>query len=167
MPTSKTEAALLALVAAIVTASQVEGSKLPAPVRNGDMLTRLVEASGGQNLEQFVNVLDGERANTDELLGADMIAGGFDIRWRARIEFGAAGGADADREALFDAMRVELWNAIKPQVSGGIPAYLGGAVSSLQLVDMLPQDKSNADGLPGVKATEWLIELQYVSDAPF
>lgn len=168
MSASKTETALLALVAALTAAAAGEGSPLPPPTRNADMLSQLVEVAGGDGVQRFLNVLDGDRANADEMLGADLaLLASFDIAWRPHIEFGVAGGESVVREAAFDAMRSAIWDAIKPQVSGGDVTYLGGAVDSIRLVDMLPQDKSNAAGLPGVKASEFEIEIQYTSSAPF
>jgi hypothetical protein len=165
---SPTEAALLALVAAIAASAAEEGSVLTPPERNRDLVTQMVE-NGDEGLRKFLNVVDGQRANVDELLGADLGGEAFDIEWHARIEFAVAGGTDADREAAFDAMRREIFDAIRPVVTGGVAVYLGGAVHSIQIVDMLPPEDAAPfrAGIPSCKASDFVVALTYTSTRPF
>jgi len=165
---SKIETALLALVGALADSAALENAALIAPLRNEDLVSRLVDA--GDGLAKYLNVLDGDRADPEEMLGTDFASvTGYDIVWHARIEFAVAGGTSSAREAAFDAMRTAIWDAIKPVVAGGSVTYLGGAVDSLRLVDMLPPDKSTVAqaGLPNVKASDFVVELTFTSDRPF
>jgi hypothetical protein len=168
MSASKTETAILAVVAALQAAAEAEGSKLPAPARNADLVTRLAEVDAGARLAAYLNVLDGDRVAADETLGADLGQNEpFDLTWRVRVEWAVAGGEDADREAHFDAGRAAIWDALKPDASGASVTYLGGAVDSIRCVDILPQAGTVLDGVPHIKACEFVFDLTYTSDRPF
>lgn len=166
---SATETAILALVAAVAAkAAEDSYATLPPPTRNEDMVSRLTADQSG-TLERYLNIVDGDRADPEELLGADLGIEAYDIVWNPLIEFAVLGGTPAEREAAFDAMRVALWDAIKPDTSGGSITYLGGAVSSVIVIDMLPNEKSAPvdAGIPNVKASDFLLALTYTSERPF
>ena len=66
-PQSAVEAALLALLAALTTkATSDNNATLPTPTRNEQLVTQLLE--GGDGLRRYLNVIDGDRADSEELL---------------------------------------------------------------------------------------------------
>jgi hypothetical protein len=164
---SRTEAAHLAFVGALAAKAQEAGAKLVPPERNQDLVSRLVDVGAG--LAVHINVWDGDRPQPDEMLGTALgVPGGYEIRLHVRVELAVAGGASADREARFDDCRTEIIAALKPDLSAGGPVYLGGAVEHLELIDYAPPGVGLAtDGLPGVKAGEFVFALSFTSDDPF
>ena len=165
--TSKTEAAHLAFVAALAAKAQEADSKLVPPERNQDLVPQLVDV--GASLAVLLNVWDGDWPQPDEMLGTALgMPGGYDIRLHVRVELVVAGGTSSDREARFDDCRAEIIAALKPDLSGGGPVYLGGAVGHLELIDYAPPGAGlSTDGLPGVKAAEFVFALSFTSDDPF
>jgi len=167
---SKTETALLALVAALAAASELEGAPLPPPERNNDLVTQMVADESNTALRRYLNVIDGDRGTADELLGTDFgNVAGFDCIQQPRVEFAVAGGTSAEREAAFDGMKRAIWDALKPAVDGDTLTYLGGAVDSLVMLDMLPPDQSSLarSGVPGCKGSDFLLALSFTSTRPF
>jgi hypothetical protein len=165
--TSRTETANAAFVAALRAKALLPGSKLVRALRNEDLVTRLVAVAGGMAVH--LNVWDGDRPQPEEMLGADLgAAGGYDIVLHVRVELAVAGGASDDREARFDDCRAEIWDALKPDLSSGHPVYLGGAVDRIELIDYAPPGSGLAtDGMPQVKAAEFVFALSFTSDQPF
>jgi hypothetical protein len=165
MPTP-TETAILAFVAALAAKAEQSPTVLPPPLRNDDLLSRLTE--GEADLKMHVNVHDGDRGETDEALGADLGVGQtYHIEQFVRVEWAVAGGTSAHREQAFDAGRKAIWDAVKPAPNDAGVSYLGGAVDSIRLVEIIPQHQGNAEGLPGVKACEFVFALTFTSSDPF
>jgi len=165
--TTQTETAISALVAALKTASEADGSKLVAPLRNEDIVSRLVQVT--DTLSAFLNVWDTAGDDRDEMLGADIASGNrYDITQRVRIEFAVAGGSSGDREARWDDMRKAIWDAIKGAVSGDDVVFLGGAVDGIRLDRIeVPGDGHPTDGLPNIKAGAMIVALSFTSADPF
>lgn len=161
-----TETAIRAIVAALTTKAALPGSKIIAPERNQDIVSRLV--SVGSGLSVFLNVLDGDRENPDELLGADLgNTTGYEHTLTVHIEWAVAGGTSDDRETRFDDGRQEIWDALKPVVSGGSVTYLGGAADGVELRDLLPHQQTTVAGLPNIKACEFVFAVSFTSADPF
>lgn len=157
--TTPTETAMLAMVEALRAVH-------PQTLRNGDLISRLVDV--GDDLAIHINVLDGDRAPPDEMLGADLNnTESYDLVWQPRVEFAVAGGDPELRESTFDEYRKAIWDALKPVMTSGNPVFLGGAVDFVRCIEILSQANTNADGLPGVKACEFVFELSYTSTDPF
>lgn len=169
MTASATETAILAFVAALAAVARpAPDAVLPQPSRNEDMVSRLAEIGDGSDLADHLNVLDGDRANVDEMLGADLAAVEcYDIVHHVRVEYAVAGGDSATREARFDLGRIAIFDAVKPVVSGATVTCLGGAVAAIALVDFLPHTETVAYGLPNVKACEFVFALTFTSQRPF
>lgn len=172
---SKTETAIRAFVAALDAVALAEGGAiLPRPTRNLDLVGRLAAGvetegvAGADEVARHLNVIDGDRADPEELAGADLGAfASYDIVWNVRVEWIVAGGDDAARESIFDLGRRAIWNAVKAVVDAGAVSYLGGAVDGVRLVGMLPHDRSTLAGLPGLKSTEMVFALTFTSADPF
>lgn len=164
--TTPTETAILAVVAALQAEADSTAAVLPGPLRNEDLLARLTDATG--DLKLHLNVLDGDRGDADEMLGADLSdEKRYDLSQRVEIEWMVAGGDSAAREARFDAGRKAIWDALKPDTSGGSITYLGGAVSGIRLVDLISHSGTNAAGAPNIKACVFVFELTFASSDPF
>ena len=163
---TRLETAIRAVVAALLAKSAEVDAKIPAPLRNEDIVSRMVEAGSGLSL--YLNVLDGDRDNPDELLGADLgNVNGYELVQNVHIEWAVAGGSSEDRETRFDDGRKAIWDALKADVEAGGVTYLGGAVDGLKLMDILPHQATNAAGLPNVKSAEFVFQLTFTSPDPF
>lgn len=170
---SRTEAAVLGLVAALEAKAQLVGAKIPAPTRNEDLLTRLKDDVAG--VQTLLNVWDGAGEVSDETLGADLAGavidddaeGAYEIEHRARIEWCVAGGDKDVREAAFDAGLCTIHDAVRPDVSSGAPVYLGGAVSFCAIERVERAGNLNTDGMPGVKACDITVVMSFTSPRPF
>lgn len=168
--TTKTETAILAAVAALITASLVPGSKITAPTRNMDIASRLVDVGSGTGLALHLNVLDGDAVfgDDDELLGADLgNTEAYDREQQISVEWAVAGGTDAAREARFDEGRKEIWDALKAVVVGGVATYLGGAVDGMRLVTLINHHNTSVAGLPNIKSCIFVYGLTFTSSDPF
>jgi hypothetical protein len=166
--TTRTEESLQALVAAVLAQSLVEDAALPTPKRNEALPARLMQPAAGEP-EKYLNIWDGDGAPTDETLGADDASqdDGYQIEHRATIEWVVAGGADADREALFDAGLEQLHAACKRDADTGL--YLEGVVSMAAIAEIRRSGGKGlvTDGLPNIKAAEITILLTFTSSRPF
>lgn len=165
---SPTETAILALVAALAAKAAEALPKIPNPERNQDLVSRLADI--GDGLARHLNVLDGERSDADEMLGADIVplqGETYDITQHVRVEWIVAGGDSAAREQAFDDGRKAIWDAIRPVIVDGAPVFLGGAVSALRFVDILPHERTVVAGLPNTKGAEFTFALTFTSPDPF
>lgn len=165
---TKTETAIRAVLAALLAKSAEAEAVIPLPLRNEDVVSRMM--SVGQGLSVFLNVLDGDRGNSDELLGADLgNTAAYEINQHIRIEWAVVGGAlgGDERESTFDNGRQQIWDALKPDMTSGYPVYLGGAVDGVELVDMIPHQNTAVAGLPNIKACEFVFALSFTSADPF
>lgn len=161
---SRTEQALQALLASLVTQSQLPASALPTPLRNEALPTRMFQT--GADLEIFFNVWDGDGDVTDETLGAEDPAqeDGYNIEHHAIIEWVVAGGDKAAREARFDAGLIAIHDAVKP-VAG---VYLGDVVDSAAIDKVTRAGRGLVtDGLPNIKSAEISVALTFTSSRPF
>lgn len=164
--TTPTELVMLAIVSALTDAANGTGAVLPLPTRNEDLPSRLTDV--GLNLRAHLNVLDGTRAEGDEMLGADLLqVESYDLRQLVEIEWVVAGGESVDRERHFDLGRKAIWDALKPVVSVGIPTYLAGNADGIRLVDIVQHQNTNVAGVPNVKACVFVFEVTYTSTDPF
>jgi hypothetical protein len=153
---SNTETAILALVAVLEAKSALDRTILPAPVRNQALPARL--ASAGANLQTHVNVWDGDTEIDQELLGADVIANGYELAHEVAIEAVVAGGSDADREARFDAMMTAILSAL------AAGRTLGGAVDTCHVVRISSKQRELVtEGLPNAKGAEVAVRLEFTS----
>lgn len=163
---TKTETAFRAIMTALATAAQ--SPPLVAPMRNEDLISRLVDVGSG--LACYLNVLDGDRPDGDEMLGADLAQiQSYEITRHVSIEWAVAGGTSDARETRFDDGMKAIWDAIKPNMTSGSPVYLGGAVDSVLLIDILPHGKTTVAraGIPNVKSCEFVFALSFTSSDPF
>lgn len=162
---SATGDALEALFAAIKTKSEQLGSVLPAPLQNEALPSRLA-TTPSDGLDKHLNIWDaaqgGGDGETDEFLGAEQIADGFDLTWRAPIEFIVAGGTREQRRAAFEAGLDEIWDAIAADRT------LAGTVDH---AEMPTPRRTGAglvtDGMPNILAAEIMIVLQFTSSKSF
>ena len=158
---SKTGDALEALYAALLAKSQEPSPKIPAPTQNDDLPRRVVE-TGGAGLRMYLNVWDSAGDEPDELLGADIIAEGYEIELPVSIEFAVVGGTREERRAAFEAALEAVDDAVAADRT------LGGAVERAAL--RAPRRTGNGlitDGMPNVLAAEITAVLSFTSSRPF
>lgn len=171
MTASATETVILALVAALVVKSAESSPKIPTPLRNQDIVTRMVAVITDAKLSLYLNVLDGEAVfgDGDELLAADLgNTEAYERDQHVSIEWAVAGGATDDaRETAFDEGRRAIWDALKPALTSGSPVYLGGAVGGVRLISILNKESTSVDGLPNIKACVFVLALSFTSVDPF
>jgi hypothetical protein len=157
---TRTEAALRALVAIIAAAAAVTGAAIPLPLRNQALPKRLVELSTG--IETHLNIWDGSGQPTDEMLGADIIADGYELEQLAKIEWAVAARDDTARENAFDAGVRAIAAAIAADRT------LGGVVDRAAITQLNGLGSGlSTDGLPNIKAVEIIVSLQFLSSEPF
>lgn len=164
---TRTEEVLQALVAALLAQSVLLSPALPVPKRNEALPSRLFQPAPGAS-ETYLNVWDGDGSPSGETLGADDpgVSDGYEIEHRASVEWVVAGGADADREAAFDAGLMAIHDAVK---RGNDGSYLGGAVS-MSAIDKIARSGGKGlvtDGLPNIKAADVTVLLTFTSSRPF
>jgi hypothetical protein len=157
---SATGDALEALFAALTAKATEPGAAIPPPLQNESLPARLVEASDG--LQRYLNVWDSGEDTPDELLGADVIADGYELTWPVPVELVVAAGTRAARRAAFEAGLDAIWDAIAADRT------LGGAVSHAEM--LTPRRTGSGlitDGMPNVLAAEITVRLSFVSSKSF
>ena len=157
---SATGDALEALFTALVAKAAGPGAAIPSPLQNESLPARLIEAPGG--LQKYLNIWDSGEDVPDEVLGADILADGYELTWPVPVEFVVAGGERAGRRAAFEAGLDAIWEAIAADRT------LGGTVS---LAEMLTPRRTGSglitDGLPNVLAAEITVRLSFTSPKSF
>lgn len=147
--TSKTETARLACLAALVAAAGEEGSSLPSTIWRNEPLARAFD----EGADVFVNLVDGDIEPLDEELGEDDAdEGELEFEVPLRLELVVRGRDPAAREALFDAVLVEIRDALFADRT------LSGACDWLRLGR--PQLANlSLTGIPAMKAGEMVVRL--------
>lgn len=157
---SRTGDALEALFAMLAAKASEPGAAIPAPLQNEALPARLLEAPDG--LQKYLNVWDSGEDASDEFLGADVIADGYELTWSVPVEFVVAGGERAARRAAFEAGLDAIWEAIAADRT------LGGTVSH---AEMLMPRRTGAglitDGMPNVLAAGITVRLSFTSSKSF
>jgi hypothetical protein len=157
---SRTGDALEALFAALVAKAAEPGAAIPAPLQNEALPARLTEAPEG--LQKYLNVWDSGEDVPDELLGADVVADGYELTWSVPVEFVVAGGERPARRAAFEAGLDAIWEAIAADRT------LAGTVSH---AEMLMPRRTGAglitDGMPNVLAAEITVRMSFTSSKSF
>lgn len=162
--TSRTEEALLALVAAFKSAAEAAPLVLPLPLRNEMLPTRLDVFTG--TTAGFLNVLDGSGGpegadgGSGETLGADVTESGYEITQRAEVEWIIEAAEKVDREAAFDAGLVLLNSKLKSDRT------LGGVVDDVRF-EKIERSGLAIDGLPNLKGAIITVALTFLSSEPF
>jgi hypothetical protein len=157
---SATGDALEALFAALAAKAAEPGAAIPPPLQNESLPARLIEAPDG--LQKYLNVWDAGEETPDEFLGADVVAGGYDLTWSVPLELVVAGGERTARRAAFEAGLEAIWDAIAADRS------LGGTVSHAEM--LTPRRTGSGlitDGMPNVLAAEITVRLSFVSSKSF
>jgi hypothetical protein len=157
---SRTGDALEALFAALAAKAAESDAAIPAPLQNESLPARLLEAPDG--LQKYLNVWDSGEDVPDELLGADVIAEGYELAWPVPVEFVIAGGERAARRAAFEAGLDAIWEAMAADRT------LGGTVSHAEM--LTPRRTGSGlitDGLPNVLAAEITVRLNFTSSRSF
>jgi hypothetical protein len=141
--------------------SQEPSPKIPAPMQNDDLPRRVVE-TGGAGLRMYLNVWDSAGDEPDELLGADVIADGYEIEVPVSIELAVVGGTREERRAAFEAALEAIDDAVASDRT------LGGTVDRAAL--HAPRRTGNGlitDGMSNVLAAEIIAVLSFTSSRTF
>lgn len=165
---SKTGDALEALFAALVAKAGEDGSPLPEPTQNEDLAQRL-EAMGN-GVSALLTVWDDSEDEPEELLGADVIADGYEITKEVPIEFVVAGGSREDRRAKFEAGLEAIDDAVQGLIGAETEPdrTLGGKVEDARA--LAPRRNGSGlvtDGLPNILAAVIRVRLTFNSSRPF
>ncbi len=165
---SKTGDALEALFTAL-TAKAAEGSpKIPMPVQNEDLASRLKDM--GDKIAMSLNVWDDSDDEPEEMLGADITPDGYEITKEVPVEFIVAGGAREARRVAFEAGLEAIDDAVRG-VIGDVEVEdrtLGGKVDDARM--LAPRRNGSGlvvDGMPNVLAATIRIRLTFTSSRIF
>ena len=157
---SATGDALEALFAALQAKAAEPGAAIPGPLQNESLPARLMEAPDG--LQKYLNLWDSGEDVPEEVLGADILADGYELTWSVPIEFIVAGGERVVRRTAFEAGLEAIWDAVTADRT------LGGTVSH---AEMLAPRRTGAglitDGLPNVLAADIAVRLSFTSSKSF
>lgn len=157
---SKTGDALEALFAALTAKAGEPAPKIPPPVQNEALPSRLVEM--GDGLQKHLNVWDDSDDEPEEFLGADVTADGYEISKEIPIEFLVSGGSRAARRVAFEAGLEAIDDAIAADRT------LGGAVDAAHM--LAPRRTGSGlvtDGMPNVLAAHIRVRLLFTSSRTF
>lgn len=165
---SRTEQAIVALVAALAAKAATPSPAISRPFRNEAVASRFAKFDGSTG--GFLNVIDGSGGpegpdgNSGEFLGADQLedagSDAYELVQRPEIEW-LVDEADKDkREAAFDAGLIAINDAIRADRT------LGGKVSSV-FIDRIERSNLVTDGLSTVKACIITVALSFTSPHPF
>ena len=155
---SRTEQAILALVAALTVQAGIGSPAIPVPTRNNTLPAKFAAFNA---VAVFFNVLDGDGKVEDTSLGnPDEAADSYRIFHRAQIEWAVQAVSDTDREAAFDAGLVAINAALAADRS------LGAMVDWCEIDETI---RSNlvTDALPNTKAIVVYVRLEFLSSMPF
>jgi hypothetical protein len=157
---SKTETAILALVAGLTTLSAQDSPVVPEPKRN-EALPARIPAFGA--LQAWLNVLDGDGGPIDgetALGGGDAGENAYSLLQSPVIEWVVIATDDATREAAFDAGLVGIYDMLVADRT------LGNTVSFVEFKN-LQRSNLNTDGMAGSKAILITLEMTLTSNRPF
>lgn len=155
---SATENALAALVSVLAALAAGGSPPVPPPSRNEELPTRLIALGAGS---AFLNVLDGDGTVDSVALGSgDNGSDAYTIIHKPVIEWMVEAKAPADRDAIFDAGLVGIYDALRADRT------LGATVAFCE-VDSLQRTNLNTDGLPHMKAIAITLALTFQSTRPF
>jgi hypothetical protein len=157
---SKTGDALEALFAALEAKAGEPSPKIPAPLQNEDLLSRLEDMGSG--LAMYLNVWDDSDGDPEEMLGADVIPDNYEIAREVPIELIVAGGSRAARRAAYEAALEVIDDAIAADRT------LGGKVDDARM--LAPRRNGSGlvtDGMPNVLAADIRIRLTFNSSRTF
>jgi hypothetical protein len=165
---SRTESAILGLVAALAAKATAAPTVLVAPRRNDAIGNRFAAFNGSTG--GYLNVVDGTggpegaNGNSGEFLGADQMEDGdleaYELVQRPEIEWLVDDADETTRETAFDAGLIAINDAIK------VDRTLNGTVAHAGIEKI---DRSNliTDGLSTVKACIITVALSFTSPHPF
>src|SRR5262245_21913478 len=142
---SRTGDALEALFDALMIKAGQPFPAIPEPLQNEDLPSRLVDMGSG--LQMYLNIWDDSEGDPEELLGADVIADGYEHTREVPVEFVVAGGSRAARRAAFEAGLTAIDDAIAADRT------LAGAVDDARM--LAPRRNGSGlsvDGLPNILA---------------
>ena len=152
---TRTEAALIALKAALAAAAAAATPALPAPTRNREIATVLADLAGGGAL---LNLTDGDGEVTDRLLGEEGDV--YELAHRAAIEIIVENADQEERDATFDAGLEVIAAAVEAD------GTLGGTVSHAE-IEAIARSGFVTDGAPQIKAAVVTVRLTFTSPRPF
>lgn len=165
---SRTEEAILALVAALAAKAAVDSPAIVEPRRNEAVANRFSSFNGSSG--GYLNVLDGSGGpegpdgNSGEFLGADQLEDqgqdAYELVQRPDIEWLVDEEDEDKRAAAFDAGLIAINAAIRADRT------LGGKVSSV-FIDKIERSNLVTDGLTTVKACIITVALSFTSPHPF
>jgi hypothetical protein len=132
-------------------------------MQNESLPTKLAQESGSR-LRKYLNIWEDAGTLDGELIGADVIADGYDVSMQASIEWVVVGGTREDRRAAFESGLEEIDDAIKSDRT------LGGTVSRAGIDS--PPDRTGSgrlvtDGLPNVLAAAIPVTMLFTSSRTF
>jgi hypothetical protein len=158
---SSTQSALDALAAILaVIAGDDAGKPLPTLLRNEDLNARMATLPGG--LSRFANLWDGKQIQRDEMLGADVLASGYEIQHEAKLELAFVSTNSGELQTAFDAALGAVFQALRDDPT------LGGAVDYAALGQLEgPGSGLVTDRIPHSKGIVVPIVLTFVSTLPF
>jgi hypothetical protein len=157
---SRTGDALEALFDVLSAAAAAPSPKLPVPLQNEDLSSRMQEMGAG--LAMYLNIWDDGEAEIEEVLGADEIENGIELTREVRVEFIVADGERVARRTAFEAGLEAIDDAIKADRT------LGGKVDDARV--LTPRRNGSGlwvDGLPAVLGAEVVVRLTYLSSRTF
>jgi hypothetical protein len=165
---SRTEEAILALVAALKSKADAASDVLPQPRRNEAIASRFAQLDGSSG--GYLNVIDGSGGpegpdgNSGEFLGAAQLEeqgqDAYELVQRPEIEWLVDAADPEKREATFDAGLTAINDAIRADRT------LRGAVESV-FIDRIERSNLITDGLSSVKACIITVALSFTSPHPF
>lgn len=161
MPTTRTEDAIAALVAAMQDVANANPA-IPAPTRNAalvEMLDSIGEAEAGRRL----NVVDGSGEVVDVMLGAPRP---YEIAQVVTVEWLVKAGAAADRDAMFDAGLVAIGDAVDA-LTAAIGAGAVTAVDHAEIEGGVDRTNLAIEGVPQLKGGIVEVRLEFRSERPF
>jgi hypothetical protein len=157
---SRSEQALLALVAALSAKAAETPSDICAPSRNQELSERFQETDG---VGRFFNVLDGDTdPDPDRQVLGPANAGDriYELRQLATIEWAVFAADDTEREAAHDAGMIAIDDALAADRSLGLEECWAE-------IERVRRSGLTTDGLPNIKASALDVAITITSDRPF